>query len=124
LEIIYSSLCAHSQVGRWSALGLGVLYGFTHNRSLHKLEAENKIKHEYERKERLIEQARAEYAKLHAKPDDGAGNAIFLRLTFGTWVQKWMIDSETFSVLVVTDVDSPNFDLEKFIAHLESQDKQ
>ncbi|GAB5585708.1 F1F0 ATP synthase subunit e [Umbelopsis nana] len=84
-------------VGRWSALGLGVLYGFTHNRSLHKLEAENKIKHEYERKERLIEQARAEYAKLHAMPDAGA---------------------------VVTDVDSPNFDLEKFIAHLESQDKQ
>ncbi|CAO3658388.1 unnamed protein product [Umbelopsis vinacea] len=84
-------------VGRWSALGLGVLYGFTHNRSLQKLEAENKIKHEYERKERLIDQARAEYVKLNAKPTDGA---------------------------VVTDVDSPNFDLEKFIAHLESQDKQ
>ncbi|KAH8555173.1 ATP synthase E chain-domain-containing protein [Umbelopsis sp. PMI_123] len=84
-------------VGRWSALGLGVLYGVVHNRSLHKLEAENKVKHEYERKERLIEQARAEYAKLHAKAADSS---------------------------VVTDVDNPNFDLEKFIAQLESQDKQ
>ncbi|CAM0143070.1 F1F0 ATP synthase subunit e, mitochondrial [Umbelopsis sp. WA50703] len=84
-------------VGRWSALGLGVLYGFTHNRSLHKLESKNKIEQEYERKERLIEQARAEYAKKHFKPTTSE---------------------------VVTDVDSPNFDVEKFIAHLESQDKQ
>ncbi|CAO3681805.1 unnamed protein product [Umbelopsis ramanniana] len=85
-------------VGRWSALGLGVVYGVVHNRSLHKLEAENKVKHEYERKERLIEQAREQYAKLNAKAVDSSA--------------------------VVTDVDSPNFDLEKFIAHLESQDKQ
>ncbi|KAJ2964394.1 hypothetical protein NQZ79_g593 [Umbelopsis isabellina] len=79
-------------VGRWSALGLGVLYGFTHNRSLHKLESKNKVEQEYERKERLIEQARAEYAKKHFK--------------------------------ATTSEDSPDFDFEKFIAHLESQDKQ
>ncbi|KAG2183333.1 hypothetical protein INT43_006338 [Umbelopsis isabellina] len=85
-------------VGRWSALGLGVLYGFTHNRSLHKLESKNKVEQEYERKERLIEQARLEYAKKHFKP--------------------------TSSEALVTDVDSPDFDFEKFIAHLESQDKQ
>jgi F-type H+-transporting ATP synthase subunit e len=66
--------CNNLQVGRWSALGLGVLYGFTHNRSLHKLESKNKIEQEYERKERLIEQARAEYAKKHFKPTTSEGN--------------------------------------------------
>lgn len=102
---------------------MGVLYGFTHNRSLHKLEAENKIKHEYERKERLIDQARAEYAKLNAKPTDGAGNYHFPILYVVT-SSYGMVILIFFSILVVTDVDSPSFDLEKFIAHLESQDKQ
>ncbi|KAH7076796.1 ATP synthase E chain-domain-containing protein, partial [Paraphoma chrysanthemicola] len=53
------------QVLRWSALGFGVFYGAYHQLSI---SARNKVNHEkqeWERKESLIRQAKAEWAKTH-----------------------------------------------------------
>lgn len=55
-----------TQVLRYTALGLGVFYGFTHQR---KLSAQAKIRqaeNEYHHKEALIMQAKAEWAKKNA----------------------------------------------------------
>ncbi|KAJ6789185.1 hypothetical protein PWT90_05906 [Aphanocladium album] len=75
---------------RWSALAGGVFYGFSHQRTITATQKADHIKHEYEKKQSLINQAKAEYAKTHkpvaASTDD-----------------------------VVTDVNSPQFDLEKFL---------
>ncbi|KAK5990571.1 ATP synthase subunit e [Cladobotryum mycophilum] len=75
---------------RWSALAFGVFYGFTHQRTITATHKAQQEKHDYEHKQKLIEQAKAEYAKKTnpsiASADD-----------------------------VVTDVDSPKFDLEKFL---------
>ncbi|ORY95271.1 ATP synthase subunit E [Syncephalastrum racemosum] len=90
---------AFVNVGRWSALAFGVVYGVTHNASLQKQEEQKKLQLEYERKEHLIEQARQAYAKKSTA--------------------KAVADESN----VVVDVDSPDFDLEKYIAQLELSDK-
>ncbi|KAI7885636.1 hypothetical protein K492DRAFT_212679 [Lichtheimia hyalospora FSU 10163] len=85
---------AFKNVGRWSALAFGLVYGYTHNASLQKQANEKKQQHEYERKEKLIEEARAAYAaKKNPAP---------------------VVESAA-----VVDVDSPDFDLEKFLSQLE-----
>ncbi|OTB03116.1 hypothetical protein M426DRAFT_322144 [Hypoxylon sp. CI-4A] len=48
---------------RYSALAFGVFYGFTHQRSISASQKAAAAKKEYEHKQQLIEQARAEYAK-------------------------------------------------------------
>ncbi|KAM0512651.1 hypothetical protein ACHAPE_008676 [Trichoderma viride] len=77
-------------VFRWSALAFGVFYGFSHQRTITTTQRAQHAQHEYEQKQKLIDQAKAEYAKKKnpsvASADD-----------------------------VVTDVNSPNFDLEKFL---------
>lgn len=63
------------QVLRYTALALGVFYGFTHQRSITQAQKAEAAKQEYEHKQKLIEQAKAEYAKAKqpaaAKADDG-----------------------------------------------------
>ncbi|KAL1933265.1 hypothetical protein VTP01DRAFT_7355 [Rhizomucor pusillus] len=86
-------------VGRWSALAFGLVYGYSHNASLQKHEEEKRKQLEYQRKEQLIEKARLEYAKKK-----GAATAA--------------------AQAPVADVDSPDFDLEKFIAQLESSESK
>ncbi|KAG1457639.1 hypothetical protein G6F56_006567 [Rhizopus delemar] len=83
---------AVANVGRWSALAFGLFYGYTHNISLQKQAEQKKIEAEYHRKELLIEQARLAYAKQHVP------------------------STSTASV----DIDSPDFDLEKFVKELEN----
>ena len=51
------------QVLRYSALTFGVFYGFTHQRSINATQRAAAAQKEYEHKQRLIEQAKAEYAK-------------------------------------------------------------
>ncbi|KAI9259564.1 ATP synthase E chain-domain-containing protein [Phascolomyces articulosus] len=89
---------AFVNVGRWSALAFGLVYGYTHNSSLQKQEDAKKQQLEYERKEQLIEKARLAYAAKQntTKP----------------------------VVAESADVDSPDFDFEKFIAQLEAQEKK
>jgi F-type H+-transporting ATP synthase subunit e len=47
-------------------LAFGLFYGYTHNISLQKQADQKKVEAEYHRKERLIEQAKAAYAKKQA----------------------------------------------------------
>ncbi|SPN97182.1 related to F1F0-ATP synthase subunit E [Cephalotrichum gorgonifer] len=50
---------------RYTALGLGVLYGFTHQRKITAAQNAAAAQHEYEHKQSLINQAKSEYAKIH-----------------------------------------------------------
>jgi hypothetical protein len=66
------------QVFRWSALAFGVFYGFSHQRTITTTQRAQHAQHEYEQKQKLIEQAKAEYAKKKnpsvASSDDGTHN--------------------------------------------------
>ncbi|KAI8062585.1 ATP synthase E chain-domain-containing protein [Gongronella butleri] len=81
-------------VGRWSALGLGVVYGAVHNCSLQKDAEKQRKQADYHHKELLIQQAKAAYAKQQASKVDAS---------------------------VELDIEDPNFDFEKYIAQLEKQ---
>ncbi|KAI1819742.1 ATP synthase subunit E [Xylaria intraflava] len=48
---------------RYSALAFGVFYGFTHQRSITASQRAAAAKKEYEHKQHLIDQAKAEYIK-------------------------------------------------------------
>ncbi|CAO3619001.1 unnamed protein product [Mucor hiemalis] len=88
---------AVANVGRWSALAFGLFYGYTHNISLQNQAEQKKIESEYHRKELLIEQARLAYAKKQSGVVEVAAPAA----TF--------------------DVESPDFDFEKFVAQYEKE---
>ncbi|KAG2210858.1 hypothetical protein INT47_000012 [Mucor saturninus] len=88
---------AVANVGRWSALAFGLFYGYTHNISLQKQAEQKKVESEYHRKELLIEQARLAYAKK----------------------QSGVVDTPASTVTF--DVESPDFDLEKFVAQYEKE---
>jgi F-type H+-transporting ATP synthase subunit e len=53
----------NTKVLRYSALGLGVLYGFYHQRSLTAAQKAAEAQREYEHKQKLINQAKQAYAK-------------------------------------------------------------
>ncbi|KFH48937.1 ATP synthase subunit e-like protein [Hapsidospora chrysogenum ATCC 11550] len=75
---------------RWSALAFGVFYGFSHQR---KITASQKAEHdqqEWDRKQKIIEKAKAEFAKKKAPPAASSDNAFM-------------------------DPESPQFDLEKLL---------
>lgn len=55
-----------SQVFRYSALVAGLVYGVYHQSTLNSQTKRTEIEHEYARKERLIEQAKAEWKKKTA----------------------------------------------------------
>lgn len=84
-------MLTNSQVLRWSALGAGVVYGFVHNSSLKSEAAAKKVADEFAKKETLIAQAKAEYAKLHPKTVAPAASSD------------------------VVDFDDPKFDLDAYI---------
>ncbi|KOS18705.1 ATP synthase subunit e [Escovopsis weberi] len=81
------------QVLRWSALALGGLYGFSHQRNITATQKAEQAKHEYEHKQKLIDQAKAEYQK---KQNPAAAS-------------------------VDDDVNSPKFDLEKFLQKVSAE---
>ncbi|KAI5294979.1 hypothetical protein KEM52_002682 [Ascosphaera acerosa] len=83
------------QVLRWSALGAGLIYGFTHQCSLDSQAKQTRAAREYAHKEALIEQARSEYRKLHTAPTKAT--------------------DATGTVGLITDPDDKRFDLEKFL---------
>ncbi|KAF2636384.1 hypothetical protein P280DRAFT_522323 [Massarina eburnea CBS 473.64] len=59
---------------RWSALATGVFYGFSHQLSISARERAQAKQHEYQHKESLIQQAKAEWQKKQspAQPASGA----------------------------------------------------
>jgi F-type H+-transporting ATP synthase subunit e len=70
----------HLQVIRWSALAFGVFFGFSHQRTITATQKAAHDQHEWEHKQKLIDQAKAEYAKLKnpapASKDDGTLDRI------------------------------------------------
>ncbi|KID90220.1 ATPase, F0 complex, subunit E, mitochondrial [Metarhizium guizhouense ARSEF 977] len=77
---------------RWSALAVGVFYGFSHQRTITTTQRAEHAKHEWESKQKLIDQAKAEYAKKNNPAPAAASKND-----------------------VVTDVNDPKFDLEKLL---------
>ncbi|EEH33672.1 hypothetical protein PAAG_04721 [Paracoccidioides lutzii Pb01] len=77
---------------RYSALFAGVLYGFYHQSTVKSQAKQAQIDREYSRKQLLIEQAKAEYAKKNAPPG-----------------------IKSTSQRVITDPEDKRFDLEAFI---------
>lgn len=56
------------QVARYSALGFGIIYGIYHQATLTSSAKLAATKREYEHKQKLIEQAKAEYSKKKLPP--------------------------------------------------------
>ncbi|POR31990.1 ATP synthase subunit e, mitochondrial [Tolypocladium paradoxum] len=75
---------------RWSALAVGVFYGFSHQRTITVTQRAEHEKHEYEHKQKLIDQAKAEFAKKKNPQPVSGGD-------------------------VITDAQDPKFDLEKYL---------
>ena len=59
----YKTCSADDQVLRYSALALGVFYGFYHQTSLSAQAKASQITRDYQHKESLIQQAKTEYKK-------------------------------------------------------------
>ncbi|KAJ9134039.1 hypothetical protein NKR23_g10438 [Pleurostoma richardsiae] len=57
------SATSGANVLRYSFLGLGILYGFSHQRSINAEQRAAAARREYEHKQHLIDQAKAEFAK-------------------------------------------------------------
>ncbi|KAF2225489.1 ATP synthase E chain-domain-containing protein [Elsinoe ampelina] len=74
---------------RWSALATGVFYGAWHASTIRSADRIAAAKHEYERKEKLITQAKAEFARKTAPTTAGGG--------------------------LISDPEDPKFDLEAFL---------
>ena len=61
------------QVLRWGALAFGVFYGFSHQAAITTKDKIAASKHEYERKEKLINEAKAAWAQKNAPKGQGNG---------------------------------------------------
>ncbi|CUS08627.1 unnamed protein product [Tuber aestivum] len=94
-----------TNVIRYSALGLGIFYGFTYQNKLTAQAKIRKAENEYHRKEKLIMQAKAEWAKKHLPAD-------------GTAASSGRIGA------VVTDPNDSRFDLEACLQQLAADDKR
>lgn len=64
-------------VFRYSLLGAGVVYGFVHRHNLEAAEEQKQKQAEWKKEEKLIRQAKAEYAKLNAPKEKPASTAAF-----------------------------------------------
>ncbi|KAK5126915.1 hypothetical protein LTR85_008273 [Meristemomyces frigidus] len=85
-------------VMRWGALAFGVFYGFSHQTSLSSQAKATAAQHEYDRKAKLIDQAKAEFKKK-------------------TMPQ----DSKTQGGGIITDPNDPKFDLEAYLTQVQAQ---
>ncbi|KAF5633034.1 ATP synthase subunit E [Fusarium sp. NRRL 25303] len=103
---------------RWSALGLGIFYGFTHQRAITASQKAEHAQHEYEKKEKLIQQAKAEFAKKNnpTSGDSAIGRGILhMRDTQPVKTSKLMVHT------VITDPSDPKFDLEKLLLKVQKE---
>lgn len=107
---------------RWSALAVGVFYGFSHQRTITATQKAQHDQHEYEKKQKLIDQAKAEYAKKKnpapAGGDDGmscCGISSRSRSTIAVRPHTLYTQPANFTFVVITDASHPNFDLEKLL---------
>jgi len=76
------------QVLRWGALAFGVFYGFSHQAAITTRDKVAASKHDYERKEKLINEAKAAWAQKNAPKGQGSGCEYYNYLgsrAVGTW---------------------------------------
>ncbi|EHK98811.1 hypothetical protein GLAREA_05704 [Glarea lozoyensis ATCC 20868] len=85
---------------RWSALGSGILYGVYHQAKLTTAAKLAAIDRQYEHKQKLIEQAKAEYSKSKLPPS-----------------------SKTSEGDIIRDPENPRFDLEAFLNTVAAENK-
>lgn len=76
------------QVLRYGALVTGVLYGFTHDLSLKAEGAKKKEEAEYQKKVKLIEEAKAEYKKLNPPQASSSFNLEDPNLDFAKAIES------------------------------------
>ncbi|KAL6869835.1 F1F0 ATP synthase subunit e, mitochondrial [Amphichorda felina] len=82
---------------RWSALAFGVFYGFSHQRTIRQTQKAEHDEHEWEQKQKVIDQAKAEWAKKTSPPAAAsADDAVF-------------------------NPEDPKFDLEKLLLKVSEQ---
>ncbi|CAO3581926.1 unnamed protein product [Absidia cylindrospora] len=86
-------------VGQWSALAFGLVYGFTHNISLNKQAEKQQKLVAYRHQEDLIAQAKTAFAK-----------------------QK-LIKAETSPATVELDFENPDFDFDAYINKVVAEDQ-
>lgn len=72
------------QVLRWGALAFGVFYGFTHQTAITSRDKISAEKHEYERKEKLIREAKAAWAKKTAPVGQSSGCKSSIKMRANT----------------------------------------
>ncbi|KAI0139865.1 ATP synthase E chain-domain-containing protein [Xylariaceae sp. FL1272] len=90
---------------RYSALALGIFYGFSHQRNITATQKAAASKKDYEHKQHLIDQAKAEYTKSKAPASASASAA----------------SSSGSSTGLNQDPMSANFDLEAYMNALVAQ---
>ncbi|KAK4087220.1 hypothetical protein PCL_07505 [Purpureocillium lilacinum] len=111
--------CAREAVLRWSALAVGVFYGFSHQRTITTTQRAAHEQHEYEQKQKLIDQAKAEFAKQKnpqpASQSDGMSPEP--SVTDRRWRRNVLagVMQQLTLAAVITDVENPKFDLEKYL---------
>ena len=105
-----------SQVLRWGALALGVFYGFSHQSSIYSKEKALEAKHEYERKSKLISDAKVAFAAKNAPPGAGDGGEYQMRKRRLLCLSIYCLYPVSDPIeTVITNFDDPRFDLEAFI---------
>ena len=72
---ISSTNGAPAQVLRYSVLGLGVFYGFSHQRNINATQKAAAAEREYEHKQELIKKAKDAYAKSKQQPSGASAPA-------------------------------------------------
>ncbi|KAI4723249.1 hypothetical protein E4T48_00540 [Aureobasidium sp. EXF-10727] len=92
---------------RWSALGLGVAYGFYHQQTINAADKLRENQKEYERKQALINQARQEYQRKTAPASKSGGMSPSALLP--------SLSIRSPSHPAVTDPSDPKFDLESWL---------
>ena len=68
---VWSNKC-YSQVLRWGALVFSVFYGFSHQHAISSRDKQAAYQHEYDRKAKLISDAKAKFAEK-SRPSGGSG---------------------------------------------------
>lgn len=94
--------CGLNQVLRWSALGLGVFYGFYHQRSLSSAQKVAQEHREYEHQKALINQAKEAFAKskLPASSTSGGSKQQTPPSTVAAGWDDWLLARGTREELV------------------------
>ena len=64
---------------RYSALFFGIIYGFSHQRTLNASARAAHAENEYKHKESLIQKAKLEFAKKNMPPTADSGGELFQR---------------------------------------------